>query len=264
MPRDWDLFAFAGVPVVLFASLRILRTRAPEAKATVLASIVLGAAVLGPRVAEARNARVAMLQFRSYLALYPTLGRNGYFHLVRHYRNLGQNDLAEQEIAQWEERYPERSLMRTADQHHRAGRTAEAIRMCGEVLALNPVNNEAYMILGEALLVARDFGQAATVSLRAYALGADAVRTTYNLGTAYSHLGNFPEAEKWLRKSVNLSPDSFYTNLSYAMVLRSLGRTELYEKYLTRAAQCEGASAEIIEEARKLPLTAGGKRRDGA
>jgi tetratricopeptide (TPR) repeat protein len=235
-----------------------------EAKGAVLASIVLGAAVLGPRVAEARNARVAILNFQSYLTLDPARGRNGYFHLVRHYRNTGQDELAQQTIDEWEERYPERNMTRTAAELHRAGRTREAIRMCREALSLNPVNYEAWMILGEALLVVQNFEEARVASMRAYALSADRLRTTYNLGTAYASLGNFPEAEKWLRQSLELAPNSFRVNLNYALVCQKLGRMECYEQYLDRAAQCEGADSRLIEEARKLPPPADLKQRGGA
>jgi tetratricopeptide (TPR) repeat protein len=264
MPRDWDLFAFAGVPVVLFTSWWILRTGTREAQAALLGSIVLGAAVLVPRVAEARNARVAILHFRSYLTLDDAKGRNGYFHLIRHYRRTGQDELAEQEIDEWDQRYPERALMRTAGKLHVSGQTQEAIRMCREVLNLNPVNYEAWMILGEALLVVQDFEQARIASMRAYALSADRLRTTYNLGTAYASLGKFPEAEKWLRQSLELAPKSFRVNLNYALVCQKLGRVECFEQYLERAAQCEGADPRLIEEARKLPPPSDGKRRAGA
>jgi Flp pilus assembly protein TadD len=136
--------------------------------------------------------------------------------------------------------------------------------MCREVLNLNPVNYEAWMILGEALLVVQDFEQARIASMRAYALSADRLRTTYNLGTAYASLGKFPEAEKWLRQSLELAPKSFRVNLNYALVCQKLGRVECFEQYLERAAQCEGADPRLIEEARKLPPPSDGKRRAGA
>ena len=264
MPRDWDLFAFAGVPLVLFASLEILRLQSKEARLALAGSIVAGAAVLGARVAEARVDRVAILQFRNDLTLDPAKGRNGYFHLIRHYRKVGADELARQVIAEWEERYPERDIMRRAGELHHAGNSAEAIPLCKQVLALNPVNNEAYMVLGEALLMVGDYEQACLASTRAVALSADRLTSTYNLGVSYAGLHQFPEAEKWLREALELSPNSFRVNLSYAVVWRKLGRNDLFEKYLARAAKCEGAIPQVIEEATKIPAAASDSSRAGA
>ncbi|HET9888618.1 MAG TPA: tetratricopeptide repeat protein, partial [bacterium] len=223
MPRDWDLFAFAGVPLVLFTSLEILRLQSNEARLALAASIIVSAAVLGARVVEARVDRVAILQFRNDLQLDPAKGRNGYFHLIRHYRATGQDELAKRVIAEWEERYPERDIMRTAGELHRAGNDTEAIRLCKKVLALNPVNNEAYMVLGESYLMIGDYEAGRLASMRAVALSADRLTSTYNLGVSYAGLQKFPEAEKWLREALELSPNSFRVNLSYAVVWRKLG-----------------------------------------
>ena len=256
MPRDWDLFAFAGVPLVLFASLWVLRNRAPERRLALAGAIVLGIAVLGPRVVEARNADVAILHFRNYLALDRLKGRSGYFHLVRHYRNIGREDLAREEIQQWEMLYPERGMMREADGLYRGGNIEESIRLCREVLAINPAFNEAYMVLGEASLLLKDYETARMASIRAFGLLADRLRCTYNAGLACAGLNDFPEAEKWLRKALEIASDSFSVNLNYAVVCKKLGRMECYEEYLARAAACEGADPQIIEQAKKLAAPA--------
>ena len=112
------------------------------------------------------------------------------------------------------------------------------------------------MVLGEASLLLRDYATARVAAMRAFALSADPLRCTFTAGMACAGLGQFEEAESWLRKALALAPDSFSVNLNYAVVCKNLGRVECFEKFLERATKTKGADPAIIEEAKKVPWPA--------
>ncbi len=256
MARDWDLFAFAGVPLVILSGLGALRggKKSGMGREAVLLAAILGFFVLGVRVLEARSPVVSIARFRVILDLDEARSRTGRALLIKHYSKTGQKELADAEIARYEALLPQREMVRQADEHHRAGRFGESIRICREVLAMDPAFNEANMLLGESLLMSGEYEASRIMSERGWASGADASRCLHNLALANAWLRRSEEAEKWWLKALAVDPDSYEINLSIAKLYETQGRTAEFHKHLAIAARSERASPEVLESARKLGL----------
>ncbi len=256
MPRDWDLFAFAGVPLVILCGLAALRSASSPAigRTTVALAAALGLAALAPRVLEARSEPHAVARFRTMLDLDPGRSRTGRSILVKHYSRTDQDALAEAELDRYEALLPQREMLRQADEHHNAGRFDEAIRICREVLARDPGFNEAYMLLGEALLMVGDLENSRIMSERGWATGADASRCLNNMALANAWLGHDQLAEKYWRKALAAEPDSYVIHLSLAKLYETQGRTAEYREHLAIAARSEHAAPDVVQRARELGL----------
>jgi tetratricopeptide (TPR) repeat protein len=256
MARDWDLFAFAGVPLVILSGLGALRAGKQVAigREAVLLAASLGLFVLGARVLEARSSEISIARFRAILELDEARSRTGRALLIKHFSKTEQKDLADAEIARYEKLLPQREMLRQADEHHRAGRFGESIRICREVLRMDPAFNEANMLLGESLLMSGDYEASRIMSERGWASGADASRCLHNLAMANAWLRRSEEAEKWWRKALEVDPDSYEINLSIAKLYETQGRATEFRKHLAIAARSERASPEVVERARELGL----------
>lgn len=253
MPRDWDLFAFAGIPVVVGAGLALLRhgEARPEARGAAALAVALGLASLGPRIAQGFTPELAAARFHGLLELDVYRARTGRSILVSYYVAAGRMDLAEIEATRVESDYPERELVRRADEANTAGMTDEAIALSREALAYNSGYNEAYMLLGEGLLLRGECEESVVMSERAYALSGDAFRITHNLGLANGWLGRSTEAEKWWKRALAIQPDSYEVNLSLSKLYETMGRERDSLEALRRAARSERAAPEVVEAARK-------------
>ncbi|HMB71388.1 MAG TPA: hypothetical protein VKU85_18920, partial [bacterium] len=103
MPRDWDVFAFAGIPWAVALGWAWSRAAAVEPRLRLLGPLaaLLGILVLLPRLLVLSDPETAVRQFESYLDLDFRKGRNGRLLLVNHYRETGRDALAEAELESW-------------------------------------------------------------------------------------------------------------------------------------------------------------------
>jgi hypothetical protein len=121
MPRDWDMFSYAGAPLAAAAYLCLLNCAAGRKVVTIAAllSVSLGLLVLGPRVAAPIIEDTAVDHFRDYAYRDKIKNRN-YRHLLgNYYRDRDDLYSALLERQQWEADFPEESLYVVCERLHR-------------------------------------------------------------------------------------------------------------------------------------------------
>jgi hypothetical protein len=94
MPRDWDLFSFAGPPLVMLATWIMLKSP-PAASFGRLAcglSIALGMILLAPRVVSQAHAETSIAVFDRMANLDVVKSRNGRFLLQQYLKRRGEMD----------------------------------------------------------------------------------------------------------------------------------------------------------------------------
>jgi tetratricopeptide (TPR) repeat protein len=127
----------------------------------------------------------------------------------------------------------------------RAGQPRRALKICKDILALQPVDRD--VVLGYAGRLALEIGdhqEAAALYGAAAALRPDIAEVHYNLGNALSQLGRLDEAAAAYRRALALRPGLMPAHHNLANVLRGLGRTEeaveAYRRGLAVEATAEG------------------------
>ncbi len=254
MPRDWDLFAFAAVPLAAFAGLALLRESKDAAAGRRAAVMIaaLGLAVTGARVAEGVAPEVAVRRAQANIALDKSRSRAARSILITYFANSGQYERADEESRRYEADFPERALERRAHELLAEGRTAEAMQVCREALALNSGSRDANLLLGEGLLATGEFEEAAEMLHRAYSIGADPLRSAHDSGLANAWLGRSAEAEAWWMKALEIRPDSYEVHLSLAKLYETQGRREEFVRHLGEAARSENAAPDVIARAKEV------------
>ena len=109
--------------------------------------------------------------------------------------------------------------------HRRAGRHAEAKRLCREILDGDPGNVDALSILGSALAETDAVEAAAALFRRAVAARPDAARLHQELGNVLIRLGDMDGAAAAFGKCIQLDPGRTRAGIFLSAVLRKQNRT---------------------------------------
>ncbi|MFN8177411.1 MAG: hypothetical protein U0167_05755 [bacterium] len=251
MPRDWDFFAFTGIPWALCAFLALTGEASPrrvDARRAIELATVLGfVALLGRASTNASEAR-AYARFRDDLALDPAKGRAARIHAVNHWKRLGRDDLAAREVQLWDEDYPERVLVRRAAEARSRGDLAEATRLNREAIARAPSYSDPWNNLGSLDLSAGRVADARGELEIARALNPNEPSIWMNLGTASFAAGDLAGAERWWLRVRERTPDGALVNKSLARLAQRRGDDAAYQQYLSRAAAAPEAPGPLLVE----------------
>ncbi len=126
--------------------------------------------------------------------------------------------------------------LQTALDHHRAGRVADAERICRQLLQAEPRNADALRLLG---LVAQQRGmnaEAVELIESAHRFGRPRAASLNDLGKAYLGLGRPQEARRCFRKALALQPDHAEFHVNLGVALAELGRPAEAERSHRRAS----------------------------
>ncbi len=247
MPRDWDLFAFAGIPVSIAVFYRLLSSPRPDYKGSFLI-ILLGLLVLGPRVAGQTIPSVSLAQAHDYKELDKIKNKNFWHILIKYYEQNGSSQKADSLMTEWNSRFPERQLLRQSFTLLKSGQAGKAAELCQRVLNVNPHYPDAWLNLGLAYKYMGKVDSAIIYYRIANALNPYNARTLGNIASAFIYKGNILEAGHWLDDALKI--DSTIGELYYyrAIISRKRGDRNEYLRNLTRAASDERASLEYLLE----------------
>ncbi len=111
---------------------------------------------------------------------------------------------------------------RSTDQHN------EAVRLFQIVIDLNPTHLEAYMQLGILHRIKKETDEAIAVYTKATEIDEGQMNQLAwrNLGLSYGDKGDFVQAEKYVRRSLEVDPDYL---IGWVDLARLLGKTEQFD-----------------------------------
>ena len=197
MPRDWDLFAFAGVPVVAMFFYLLVNNRHHVSAYPAMSAlaIALGFFVLIPRVASQAIPDTGVKHFESYLTRNRAVDNKARAYLVEYYRRT-RDSVGELKAKNLFRRHnTEGNLLGqglflfSEDEYDQA---AESFR---QALITNPRSAIAYTNLGKCYL--RFDKPDSALLFQKIAIGLDPYDpiTLNNLGLAYYYNEDYPHAE---------------------------------------------------------------------
>lgn len=250
MARDWDVFAFAGVPWAAAAYLALL-TRARDdvafARGAALA-IALGVIVLVPRVLTNADEDRAYRRFRAHLELDPGRGRSSRYHVVQYLRRIGAEELAALEAQRWDRDYPERPIGREAMDARDRGELDLAVRLNEQAIRIAPSYSDPWNNLGGCFMARGEWQRARAAFDTALALSPGQPGIWLNLGTLAFRQNDFDAAEQWWLRAWRRDPEGVLPNHFLARLAQRRGDAEAYERHLAVAAASRGAAPRIVRE----------------
>jgi len=249
MPRDWDVFAFCGVPLAILIYRRVLSFAGDVRTAgAVVLAIILGFLSLFSRAYAGVDPDIAIARIKNYIALDPLRHRGTFHVLVDYYTGIGDSVSAEQEFRSWETEFPEWAINRNGGRLLNARRYGQAAANFKEVIAINPSFSAAYSNLGTAYLYMQLFDSAIVYLEIANGMNPNNPSQLNNLGMAYYYKGQPIKAEPLLLRAAELDTTNVAPHLTLAMMYRSKGDSDKHMQCLIRAADYPDVPWNALEE----------------
>jgi Flp pilus assembly protein TadD len=151
-----------------------------------------------------------------------------------------------------------RARLARADALARRGRVGEAVGLLEEVVRDRPGDAEAWLALGQTLLLkAREPAGAERALAEAVSLAPEGVEAWFHLGVARSFLGNPRGAAGAFGEVVRLKPDHTLGHYNLGLCLKELGDRPGAERHLRRALDCQPDHEPARKALRELAGTPG-------
>lgn len=249
MPRDWDLFSFAGLPLVLAAAYLYTDPRHRPARAGSV--LVLGAALgllsLGPRIAVQAMPSAGLEQIHSYIQLDRIRNKNAVVTLRNYHLEHGDPQAATEALAIWNS-YPEGAELERADTLGRIGQNVAALRALNDAISKNPLFAPSYLQLGQMLNRLGQYDSAATVLRIAYGLSPRNPVVNSALGYALWWAGHRTEGRERCEAALAFNPELAKPYYFLANISREEGNRAEYERLLLVAVSKADATAPMFCE----------------
>ncbi len=248
MPRDWDLFAIAGPPLVLATLATLFRWGAQKrwVLPVIGLAISLNLVLLIPRIVVNVTEEIAVQHFKAYLDLDFVRGRNARKLLVNYYRQHGQVVAADREQARAEGDYPESRLAQQAAGHIQAGRFKEASDVYWRVIDMNPLFSDAWANIGACYMQMGKLDSAYQLAIVGNHINPNNLQTVNILGVVCIRLGRFDEAEQWLAQAFEIDHGYWRGIGNRALLRMKQGRPGDALDFLRQVASREDSPAEYL------------------
>ncbi len=250
MPRDWDLFSFAGISLMLisaFTLLSLFKKRVITRSVLILA-VCLNLMFLIPRVYTQTSYDLALEQFRDYISWEPLKSRTAMTMLAEHYNKKGDTVQASIEIAKWKTDYPEWRKNRVAMKMYNEGHIKEAIILYREIISTNPAYAASYSNLGLAFMKSRQLDSAMLYLEISEGMNPYNHRVLANLGMCHFYKENYIIAEELFERA--LARDSLISTAVIGLlnVYKMINEREKFYQYLARVVWYKDAPLEYSRE----------------
>jgi len=262
MPRDWDLFSFAGVPLVvtLFYALVDSRSKIQGSTAAGMLAIVLGLLVLAPRVGTQVVSRVSIDLFDNLAELDRLRNRSVQDVVFLYFERRGDFAEAERRRAEYRAEFPDVGWVEQASDLASIGMQDSAAILYRKVIEYNPSHSIAWSNLGISYFNNKQYDSAL-----AYLKVSDGIYplnwSTYNhLGATYNVLGEQEIAERYWMRALELDPNNVKSREHLLSLYQSQGRLKEYlnlQFEIFKMAQSEDAPLEYIQMMGDLYISQG-------
>lgn len=208
MPRNWDLFAIAGIPLALWAAYRVLATDMPWRRlaAVSVLAVLLGAGLLAGRVASQVAPVIAIRHFETYLQLDKVRSRNAGILLVNYYESVGDTASAREAQARNDAAYPEVALNNLGRRQVAGNQYPQAMQTFRQAIRLNPLYYDSYSNLGVCFVDNNQPDSALAYLEIADGLNPNSPMILSNMGTSYQKKGDAARAEQLFQRALAVEP----------------------------------------------------------
>lgn len=249
MPRDWDLFSFAGIPLSLLIAVMLLDSeRNCAARLKIVGLVVaLNLLVLAPRVATQMNSATAIELFDNYAQLDKTKNRVGSVLVIEYLKKHGRSSEVDRHRETYNSRYPQEGWIIPAQGLLNQGQTRRAVSEFKRMVKYDPSFYVAWANLGVAYVMLENYDSALTCLKIADGLNPSNVNTTTNIGSVYWEMGNQELAEQYWTDAIELNSDTLVSRILLLRLYRSQSRKAEYFSTLEEIANHKKAPIDVIQ-----------------
>jgi len=255
MPRDWDLFSFAGLPlVILFYYLLLDRDGPRNGVRIAVLGITLGLLLLGPRVATQVNPELGIALFDRYAELDRIKNSSGRFILREYLKDQGREEEAERRRQVDNELLPEGEWVETAHQLIIEGRVTAGAALLYKALESDPSHYMAWANLGAA------FASRGLYDSARHYLEVAAARMPFNpgiianLGGVYYAMQKFDRAEALWGEALEYKPGDLAVQRQLLQLYERQQRPGDYRALLVEITAGRDAPADLLVLAANLKV----------
>jgi len=248
MPRDWDLFSFVGLPLLLllFFALSDRTSAIRRRRGAAVLAIALGVVVLAPRVALQADPERSIALFDSYAEMDPIRNVTGRFVLLQYLRERGREAEANRRMAENTARMRHEVLARQGEEALRQKKYADAVALLRQAIRLAPNWSHAWGNLGSCYLDLQKLDSAEICLKIADGLNPYNAQTYDNLAFLYLCRNDFEQGERYCRKALEIAPRDFNARGNLLKIYYKTGRTEEYRNLAYALAEEESTPADFV------------------
>ena len=250
MPRDWDLFAFFGVPLVLLAVVWLMESRPVGIGrvAVIVLAVVIGGLSLFSRAYAVMEPELSTERVKSHIKLDPFRNRGTLNVLVDFYRAQGDTASASREFASWETEFPEWSINRYGQSLLDRREYAGSLAYFREAIKINPSFSVAYANMGSAYIYLKQFDSAIAYFAIADGMNFGSAPQLSNYGAAYYYKGEYGKAMEILKRAIDIDPEAIAARMTMAMIYRKTDQADRYRECLIGLSKCPSVPLDVLEE----------------
>ncbi len=247
MPRDWDLFAFAGVPAALLAYYSSIRGRllGRFTYPVVILAVFLGHSVLLPRAVGRAIGDIELTHAKNYLRHDIKKNQNVAWLIRNQLVRRGEGQKAMAWYADWMKNFPERAINQQGVEFNRTGQYAEAIPCFQAAIRENPMHAPSYAILGITHLRLENYDSAMANLRIADGMSPNSPPILNGLAEFYRQQGNWDMAEKYFLRALTIDENNLETCLGLLELYWSSEQTDKHVRLLETVASLPEAPAAI-------------------
>ena len=256
MPRDWDLFAFCGIPLALLAFIWFTENRnISGARVGIIAlAIVIGIFSLFSRAYSVVDPDLSVKRVKSNINLDPLRNRGTLNVLVDYYRNLGDTAAADAEFASWETQFPEWAINRYGQRLVDRREYVKSLAYFREAISINPSFSVAYANIGSAYIYLKQYDSAIAYFAIADGMNYGSAPQLSNFGAAYYYMGEYDKATEILQRAIELDPKAVAARMTMAMIYRKTDYADEYLECLIGLSKCPAVPVNVLEELTAIHL----------
>jgi tetratricopeptide (TPR) repeat protein len=256
MPRDWDLFAFAGVPLAVSFYYVLLDDSRPirSGRAITMLGIVLGLVALGPRVAIQIVPERGIALFDNLANLDRIKNSSGRYLLRQYLIEKGEEDEAERRRQIDEVLLPEGEWNDAAGRMIDRGQIETGISLLRRALTSDPSHYTGWANMGAAYAHLQQYDSALVFLKIADARMPFNSSIANNLGAVYYALKDYEQAEKAWLGALDLTPDDLDLKQRLLMLYDVQQRRGEYAALMSELAARSDAPVDFLIRAARFNL----------
>ena len=247
MPRDWDLFSFAGIPIVIFLFFVPFILKNKRNKITILL-VSLNCLILIPKIKCQNEPENSIKQVNQYINFDKKKNRPTIASIKNYYDKLGDKNSSKKYQAKWINEYPEMQLLENALSLKNSGKFHQSISLYHNVIKINPIIGGSYLHIGDCYIYLKNYDSALFYLKIADGMNPNNPTTLHNFATIYLNIGKIKKAEETWLKAINIDD----TTAIYLFGLSSLYKQKKdYENwfiYLDKASKLNNCPYYVFSE----------------
>jgi tetratricopeptide (TPR) repeat protein len=248
MPRDWDLFSFAGVPLVMFFYHLILHYRHRVRKNLQLTIMLISFGFLSilPRSVSEVLEVISFAHAETYADLDKVRGRTARANLLNYCDKLNRSDKADQLRLQWHDELTQDNVLLEAAALIDERKAQRAIPLLKHYIEIDPLSPGAWKRLGECYAMLRQYDSALVFFTLAHGLNPYNAGFRYDIGLTFYLMENYQKAEEFFLKTLEIDSQYFLALNGLANVYMQCNDSVKYTHIMLKIATLDEASVELL------------------